>query len=273
MAADLRVLVAMLVHRERTGAHGRPRRRHRPHQPDARRGAAAAARSATSARWRDLAGDMLRRSLTAFVDRDAETARLICDEDDEHRHAVRPLVPRADPGDRCGRRRTSQRITYLIWTCAQPRTHRRPRDEHLRAGDLHGHRTAGGDQRFALLARAAAGDAPSMTRSQSPTHDSGARRRSWSSRTRRASRRRCRTTSARTASTSCRRPTAYEGLQAARREQPDVDRARPDAAEDGRARGLPPAARRVRRAHPDAHGEGRGAGQASSGWRWAPTTT
>ena len=63
----------------------------------------------------DLAGDMLRRSLTAFVDRDAEAARRICDEDDRidslydrSYHALIQEIVRT-PAD-------VQRITYLIWT-------------------------------------------------------------------------------------------------------------------------------------------------------------
>ena len=60
-------------------------------------------------------GDMLRRALTAFVQHDAEAARLICDEDD----AVDALYDRsyhafiqeivATPTD-------VERITYMIWT-------------------------------------------------------------------------------------------------------------------------------------------------------------
>ena len=60
-------------------------------------------------------GDMLRRALTAFVERDAEAARLICDDDD----AVDALYDRsyhgfiqeivATPAD-------VERITYMIWT-------------------------------------------------------------------------------------------------------------------------------------------------------------
>jgi phosphate transport system protein len=63
----------------------------------------------------DLAGDMLRRSLTAFVERDAEAARRICDEDDRidslydrSYHALIQEIVRT-PAD-------VQRITYLIWT-------------------------------------------------------------------------------------------------------------------------------------------------------------
>jgi len=64
----------------------------------------------------ERATDMLRRSLTAFVERDDRAARLICDEDD----AIDTLYDRAyhaliqevirTPAD-------IQRITYLIWTC------------------------------------------------------------------------------------------------------------------------------------------------------------
>ncbi len=64
----------------------------------------------------DKAGDMLRRSLTTFVDRDAASARLICDEDDQvdtlydrSYHALIQEMIRT-PAD-------VQRITYLIWTC------------------------------------------------------------------------------------------------------------------------------------------------------------
>ena len=64
----------------------------------------------------DRASDMLRRSLTAFVDRDDDSARKICDEDDEvdslydqTYHALIQDVIRT-PAD-------VQRVTYLIWTC------------------------------------------------------------------------------------------------------------------------------------------------------------
>jgi phosphate transport system protein len=63
----------------------------------------------------ERAGDMLRRSLTAFVERDADAARLICDEDDavdalydRTYHAFIQEIVRT-PAD-------VQRITYLIWT-------------------------------------------------------------------------------------------------------------------------------------------------------------
>lgn len=63
----------------------------------------------------DRAGDMLRRAITAFIERDADAARRICDEDD----VVDTLYDKAyddlihmmirSPGD-------VQRLTYLIWT-------------------------------------------------------------------------------------------------------------------------------------------------------------
>lgn len=60
--------------------------------------------------------DMLRRSLTAFVDRDVELARIICDDDDEidnlydaSYHSLIQDVIRT-PQD-------VERITYLIWSC------------------------------------------------------------------------------------------------------------------------------------------------------------
>jgi len=63
----------------------------------------------------ERAGDMLRRSLTAFVERDADAARLLCDEDDaidtlydRSYHSLIQEIVRT-PAD-------VQRITYLIWT-------------------------------------------------------------------------------------------------------------------------------------------------------------
>ena len=62
------------------------------------------------------AGDMLRRALTAFVERDDGAARLICDEDDQidalYDSSYQTLVQEMirTPAD-------VQRITYLIWTC------------------------------------------------------------------------------------------------------------------------------------------------------------
>ena len=64
----------------------------------------------------DKAGDMLRRALTAFVERDATAARLICDEDDQidalYDSSYHTLIQEMirTPAD-------VQRITYLIWTC------------------------------------------------------------------------------------------------------------------------------------------------------------
>jgi phosphate transport system protein len=64
----------------------------------------------------DKAGDMLRRSLTAFVERDDRAARLICDEDDQidalYDSSYHTLIQEMirTPSD-------VQRITYLIWTC------------------------------------------------------------------------------------------------------------------------------------------------------------
>jgi phosphate transport system protein len=63
----------------------------------------------------EKSGDMLRRSLTAFVARDAEAARRICDEDDEvdqlydsvYHNLLQEVI--RTPAD-------IQRITYLTWT-------------------------------------------------------------------------------------------------------------------------------------------------------------
>jgi phosphate transport system protein len=62
----------------------------------------------------DKACDMLRRSLTAFVERDASTARRICDEDDDvdrmydatYHSLIAELIRTPDD---------ARRITYLIW--------------------------------------------------------------------------------------------------------------------------------------------------------------
>ncbi len=64
----------------------------------------------------DKASDMLRRSLTTFVERDATSARLICDEDDQidtlydasYHALIQEMIQ--TPAE-------IQRITYLIWTC------------------------------------------------------------------------------------------------------------------------------------------------------------
>jgi len=63
----------------------------------------------------EIATNMLRRALTAFVERDDHTARLICDEDDKvdalydasYDALIKEMI--RNPGD-------IQRITYLIWT-------------------------------------------------------------------------------------------------------------------------------------------------------------
>ncbi|MDP9237144.1 MAG: phosphate signaling complex protein PhoU [Chloroflexota bacterium] len=63
----------------------------------------------------EIGTNMLRRALTAFVDRDEHTARLICDEDDQidalydasYNALIREMI--RNPND-------VQRITYLIWT-------------------------------------------------------------------------------------------------------------------------------------------------------------
>ncbi len=63
----------------------------------------------------ERAGDMLRRAITAFIDRDAEAARRICDEDDVvdnlYDSAYDALIHKMieKPED-------VQRVTYLIWT-------------------------------------------------------------------------------------------------------------------------------------------------------------
>jgi phosphate transport system protein len=63
----------------------------------------------------ERSGDMLRRAITAFIDRDAEAARRICDEDDVvdslYDSAYDALIHMMidQPQD-------VQRITYLIWT-------------------------------------------------------------------------------------------------------------------------------------------------------------
>ena len=64
----------------------------------------------------DRGGDMLRRALTSFVERDDAAARRICDEDDaidtlydqSYHSLIQEMVK--SPED-------IQDITYLIWTC------------------------------------------------------------------------------------------------------------------------------------------------------------
>jgi phosphate transport system protein len=64
----------------------------------------------------EKAAGMLRRSLTAFVDRDDALARVICDEDDEidalYDSTYHVLIQEVikTPSD-------VERVTYLIWTC------------------------------------------------------------------------------------------------------------------------------------------------------------
>ena len=64
----------------------------------------------------EKAPDMLRRALTAFVERDDRAARLICDEDDQvdalYDSAYHALIQEmiSTPSN-------VQRVTYLIWTC------------------------------------------------------------------------------------------------------------------------------------------------------------
>jgi phosphate transport system protein len=63
----------------------------------------------------DRSANMLRRAITAFVERDAEAARLICDEDDQidalydasYNALIHEMIK--TPAD-------IQRITYMIWT-------------------------------------------------------------------------------------------------------------------------------------------------------------
>lgn len=60
--------------------------------------------------------DMLRRSLTAFINRDVELARTICDEDDEidnlYDNSYHSLIQ-----DVIRTPQDVERVTYLIWTC------------------------------------------------------------------------------------------------------------------------------------------------------------
>ncbi len=115
MAADLRVLVAVLfiaTELERMADHAEGIARinlmlgDEPLPPIL----------ADISEMADRAADMLRRALTAFVDRDDRSARLICDEDDQidtlydqsYAALIQEMISR--PGD-------VQRLTYLIWTC------------------------------------------------------------------------------------------------------------------------------------------------------------
>ncbi len=114
MAADLRVLVAVLfiaTELERMADHAEGIAR-----INLMLGEEPLPRSlGDTVEMAERSNDMLRRTLTAFVERDADAARLICDEDD----AVDALYDRsyhgfiqeivATPAD-------VERITYMIWT-------------------------------------------------------------------------------------------------------------------------------------------------------------
>jgi phosphate transport system protein len=114
MAADLRVLVAILfisneLERMADHAEGIGRINLMLGEEPLPRSLAEISEMATKA------NDMLRRSLSAFIERDAVSARLICDEDDEidnlYDTAYHALIQEMikTPSD-------VQRITYLIWT-------------------------------------------------------------------------------------------------------------------------------------------------------------
>jgi phosphate transport system protein len=115
MAADLRVLVAVLFisnELERMADHAEGIARINLMLGDDPIGAPLG----DIAVMAEKASGMLRRSLTAFVDRDDGLARAICDEDDEidalydaTYHTLIQQVIRT-PHD-------VERVTYLIWTC------------------------------------------------------------------------------------------------------------------------------------------------------------
>jgi len=101
-------------------------------------------------RMADKCRDMLRRSMDAFLARDAEAARRIAAEDDEvdqlydqvYHELVMFMV--SDPQD--------NRAGYLAPVGRpQPGAHRRPRDQHLRASRVSRDRSDGGDERLDLL--------------------------------------------------------------------------------------------------------------------------
>jgi phosphate transport system protein len=115
MAADLRVLVAVLfiaTELERMADHAEGIARINLMLGDEPLPAVIGDIAEMAAK----AGDMLRRALTAFVERDDGAARLICDEDDQidalYDSSYQTLVQEMirTPAD-------VQRITYLIWTC------------------------------------------------------------------------------------------------------------------------------------------------------------
>ena len=115
MAADLRVLVAVLfiaTELERMADHAEGIARINLMLGDE----PLPAMLADISEMAEKAGDMLRRALTAFVDRDDRSARLICDEDDQidtlydasYQALIQEMI--RTPAD-------VQRLTYLIWAC------------------------------------------------------------------------------------------------------------------------------------------------------------
>ncbi len=115
MAADLRVLVAILfiaTELERMADHAEGIARINLMLGDE----PLPATLSDISEMAEKAGDMLRRALTAFVDRDDRSARLICDEDDQidtlYDSSYQALIQEMirTPAD-------VQRLTYLIWAC------------------------------------------------------------------------------------------------------------------------------------------------------------
>lgn len=115
MAADLRVLVAVLfiaTELERMADHAEGIARINLMYGDEPLPAVLT----DIAEMADKAGDMLRSALTAFVERDAAAARLICDEDDQidalydssYHTLIQEMIRTPE---------SVQRVTYLIWTC------------------------------------------------------------------------------------------------------------------------------------------------------------
>jgi phosphate transport system protein len=114
MAADLRVLVAVLFiasELERMADHAEGIGRINIMLGDE----ALAGPLGDVVEMSDRSANMLRRAITAFVERDAEAARLICDEDDQidalydasYNALIHEMIK--TPAD-------IQRITYMIWT-------------------------------------------------------------------------------------------------------------------------------------------------------------
>lgn len=115
MAADLRVLVAVLfiaTELERMADHAEGIARINLMYGDEPLPAVLT----DIAEMADKAGDMLRSALTAFVERDAAAARLICDEDDQidalYDSSYHTLIQ-----EMIHTPASVQRVTYLIWTC------------------------------------------------------------------------------------------------------------------------------------------------------------